>query len=184
MRLLNTQNFQLHVFLDKAVPQYAILSHTWGSEEIHYGDFVQFHRTANSSLRHKAGFRKIELSCQRALRDGLQYIWIDTCCIDKTSSAELSEAINSMFLWYQRANVCYTYLSDVPAGFETLPDLGDGHARSNKEEDELMRSDFSRSRWFTRGWTLQELIAPAEVKFYSSSFGFIGSKRTLAYLIS
>jgi hypothetical protein len=184
MRFLNTLSFELEEFHNTSPPQYAILSHTWGSEEVSYQEMVRFSPTANGVRRSTEGFRKIELSCQRALRDGLRYIWIDTCCIDKTSSAELSEAINSMFSWYQRANVCYAYLSDVPEGFEALPDLGDGHALSSNEEEELMLSTFSQSRWFTRGWTLQELIAPAEVKFYSNNFGFIGSKKTLAYLIS
>jgi Heterokaryon incompatibility protein (HET) len=97
MRLLNTRSFELDDFGNGTVPQYAFFSHTWGPEEVLFREMVHFHRTAHSDLRPKAGFRKIELACQRALRDGLQYIWVDTCCMDKSSGAELSEAISLMF---------------------------------------------------------------------------------------
>jgi hypothetical protein len=186
MRLLNTQTFKLEEFIGHNVPQYAILSHTWGPDEVLYSDIVSYRATIGpdtSGVREKEGFRKIEMSCQRALRDSLSYVWIDTCCINKESSAELSEAINSMFRWYSRATVCYTYLADVGPDFEPIPDLGDGQSLSSREEDLLLSNAFSASRWFTRGWTLQELIAPVELKFYNRSFGFIGTKKSLAYLI-
>lgn len=183
MWLLHTLTLELQLFSDE-VPAYAILSHTWGAEEISYQDMLHSRSSTDEVVRSKRGFHKIEMSCQRARRDGYWYIWIDTCCIDKTSSAELSEAINSMFTWYQRAGICYAYLEDVSGSFAALPDLADGNSLSNPEERQLMRSEFAFSRWFTRGWTLQELISPAEVKFYNRSYGFIGSKRSLAYLIN
>lgn len=182
MRLLNALTLELEWFSSE-VPAYAILSHTWGSDEISYQEMRDYRSSTDEVVRSKRGFRKIEMSCQRARRDGYWYIWVDTCCIDKASSAELSEAINSMFAWYQRAGICYAYLEDVPGSFAALPDLGDGHSLSDAEERRLMKSEFALARWFTRGWTLQELIAPAEVKFYNESYGFIGSKRSLAYLI-
>lgn len=114
----------------------------------------------------KAGYKKIQQCCKVGAADGLEYVWIDTCCIDKTSSSELSEAINSMFRWYQEAQVCYAYLSDVPSGLDY---------RSPK---------FRRSRWFTRGWTLQELIAPRSLIFFSEGWIDIGTKWSLKSLIS
>ncbi len=111
---------------------------------------------------------KIREACRVARANGYQYLWIDSCCIDKTSSSELSEAINSMYQWYARADVCYAFLADVPA-----------------EEDRRKKdSKFRQSRWFTRGWTLQELIAPANVLFLCDDWTFIGSKHSLASLIT
>ena len=108
------------------------------------------------------GLPKIELACKQAVDRGIRFVWIDTCCINKTSSAELSEAINSMFCWYQKAAVCYAYLSDVD-------DLG---------------PRFGESKWFTRGWTLQELLAPSRVVFYSSNWTELGEKTTMASILS
>ena len=111
---------------------------------------------------------KIRNACAVARANGYQYLWIDSCCIDKTSSSELSEAINSMYQWYADAEVCYAFLADVPAD--------EDHAREG--------SHFRRSRWFTRGWTLQELIAPAHVVFFTMDWNFMGSKQSLAYLVT
>jgi hypothetical protein len=133
------------------IPDYAILSHTWGDQEVSLQD-MHF----GSSVEEKDGYIKIKKCCSQALQDGFEYAWVDTCCIDKTSSAELTEAINSMFQWYQRATVCYAYLSDVPTN--------------------ASKPQFAGSRWFTRGWTLQELIAPKHVFFYSSDWVLIGAK--------
>jgi hypothetical protein len=104
----------------------------------------------------------------RAAAWGFEYVWVDTCCIDKTSSAELSEAINSMFSWYQKADVCYVYLSDY-----LFP------ARKDNSLDEEF---FKNSRWFTRGWTLQELIAPESVVFFNESWHDIGTKHSLGQI--
>lgn len=144
MRLLHTPSFELCVFTDDQIPPYAILSHTWADEEITYDDLSRRH-----SAREKQGWDKIEKSCALAKSLDLEFIWIDTCCIDKSSSAELSEAINSMFRWYENARLCIAFLSDWDAAADTL-------------DSKVFRS----SRWFTRGWTLQELIAPPEVIFY------------------
>jgi hypothetical protein len=121
MRLLDTTSLELKEFADDEIPIYAILSHTWGKEEVSFQEMQ--HRSLDLVIRHqstplekKAGYSKIRGSCKIAAQDGLTYIWIDTCCIDKISSAELTESINSMYKWYQNASVCYAYLSDVPDG--------------------------------------------------------------------
>jgi hypothetical protein len=122
----------------------------------------------NSDLaKTKEGYTKIQNCCRQALRDGYDHVWIDTCCIDKSSSAELSEAINSMYKWYARAKVCYAYLNDV----ESTQDPRD------------KRSSFKKSEWFKRGWTLQELIAPKSVLFLAKDWVQIGSKRSLADVV-
>ncbi|XXG93825.1 hypothetical protein Hte_000074 [Hypoxylon texense] len=149
MRLLNAKTLALDEFFDEDVPAYAILSHTW--EERKEVKFQDMHDPAREK---KPGFTKIKGCCAQAIKDGHQWVWIDTCCIDKTSSAELSEAINSMYRWYAESRVCYIYLSDVDAA----------------EDPGRHNSTFRRSRWFKRGWTLQELLAPAVLRFFGSSW--------------
>jgi hypothetical protein len=122
----------------------------------------------NGNTSGKKGYDKIKRCCEVALSDGFKYAWVDTCCIDKTSSSELSEAINSMYRWYKEAAVCYAILSDV----------------SSDEDCHLASSSFKTSRWFTRGWTLQELIAPASLVFYGRDWEEIGTKYSLRDLIS
>ncbi|KAF8853874.1 HET-domain-containing protein [Acephala macrosclerotiorum] len=164
MRLLNVRTFKLEEFFGKAVPPYAVLSHTWGNDK----DEVSFRDVENgSSGKTGPGMIKIVGCCKQAMKDGLNYAWIDTCCIDKANSVELGEAINSMFQWYANASICYAYLSDVPAG-ENPRDHG---------------SSFSSSRWFTRGWTLQELLAPKELRFYDSIWSCLGTRRTLSVMV-
>jgi hypothetical protein len=87
---------------DDPIPLYAILSHTWGldTEEVTFEDLT------NGTGEEKPGYEKIRFCGVQARQDKLQYFWIDTCCIDKSSSAELAEAINSMFSWYQGAVKC------------------------------------------------------------------------------
>ncbi|KAF6811820.1 het domain protein [Colletotrichum plurivorum] len=162
MRLLNTSSLELREFLDSDIPGYAILSHTWESEEVTLKDLSDPHSQT------KKGFSKIRACCAQARKDEHEWVWIDTCCIDKTSSAELSEAINSMFLWYKKAKACYVYLSDLPA---QLP-------------GELDLTAFRVVRWFTRGWTLQELIAPRYIEFFDQNWNEIGTKLSLANLIA
>ncbi|RDW56928.1 HET-domain-containing protein [Coleophoma crateriformis] len=166
MRLLRYDNDGAYslVEFDEDVPRYAILSHTWGAEEVTFGDMT------NGQGKNKAGYDKIQFCGDQASRDGLKYFWVDTCCIDKWNSTELGEAINSMFRWYRDAAKCYVYLSDV--------------SRSPHNNDEIPNqlpwdSSFRRSRWFTRGWTLQELIAPTSVEFFSKDRELIGSKVSL-----
>ncbi|KAM0719722.1 hypothetical protein Q7P37_003855 [Cladosporium fusiforme] len=154
-RLMRTGSYEL-IDPDKvaiASSPYAILSHTWRLErdEITFKDMTpeRLH-----GVMAREAFRKIRLTCEQATRDGLEYVWIDTCCIDKSSSADLSEAINSMFAWYALAKVCYVYLSDV--------EMANG------------QEAFRQSRWFTRAWTLQELLAPTELRFYDKNWKFLG----------
>ncbi|MDB5821283.1 MAG: hypothetical protein JWQ11_4923, partial [Rhizobacter sp.] len=169
MRLLqrsDTGEFSLYTFGDnKIIPPYAILSHTWGAdtEEVTFEDLV------NGTGENKLGNVKIRFCGEQARKDGLQHFWIDTCCIDKNNEVELSHAINSMFRWYRNATRCYVYLSDVPT--------------KKRERDESSKdtweSVFRSSRWFTRGWTLQELIAPPSVEFFSRTCERLGDRNSL-----
>lgn len=114
----------------------------------------------------KRGFSKIRETCAIALQKGYAWAWVDTCCIDKTSSAEPSEAINSMFMWYQNCAVCYTGYETNKEN-DTLPaNVGMTECRDGKISP-ISEGSLARCRWFTRGWTLQELIAPATVEFYN-----------------
>lgn len=143
-------------------PPYAILSHTWThGEEVTYDELVA------GTGEDKAGYAKIRFCEERAAHDGLQYFWVDTCCIDKSAPQELQTAINSMFRWYQRASKCYIYMSDV----QVPEEVADVQAFRITWEDA-----FRRSRWFTRGWTLQELLAPATVEFFSKEGKELGNK--------
>ncbi|KAF4415363.1 HET-domain-containing protein [Fusarium austroafricanum] len=168
MRLLQ-HNYRGDIHLTKDylgddIPPYAILSHTWGSDEVTLKDLM------DGSGKGKLGYEKIQFCGRQALRDGLQYFWVDTCCIDKSSSAELQEAINSMYRWYKDAVKCYVYLADV-SKTEAIPD--------NELARLKWKAAFSYSRWFTRGWTLQELIAPRSVEFFSKEGTKLGNKKSL-----
>jgi hypothetical protein len=159
MRLLELNNHgevSLTKSLTSDFPPYAILSHTWGEDD----EEVTFQDLTQGVGKSKAGYGKIRFCGKQAARDGLQYVWIDTCCIDKSNSTELAEALNSMFRWYCDAVQCYVYLSDVS--------YGSG-----------WKSAFRKSRWFTRGWTLQELLAPRSVEFFSGEGKLLGSKASL-----
>jgi hypothetical protein len=171
MRLLNTDTLQLESFDGPRCPAYAILSHTWGDGEVLLQDMETGRAGRGIRGIKMKGWTKISNACRQARlnRVPYQYIWIDTCCIDKTSSAELSEAINSMFQWYQGAVVCYAYLEDV---------------KESRQQTMLLDDALKNARWFTRGWTLQELIAPANVVFFSEDWGTIGTKHTLRHIIS
>jgi hypothetical protein len=219
MRLINTTSLEVEEFLG-IVPKYAILSHTWGVEEVTLEDWREARRlgrisaiysvlslpsshnpplsvddaTTSSpqrlpSLNHAStwptdpstlassqqlplGLHKILHACLRARADSLPYLWADTVCIDKTSSAELSEAINSMYAWYCDSAICYAFLSDVP-----FPSGGRAELSSPS-------SPFRRSRWHQRGWTLQELLAPKNLVFFSADWRELGSKRGLVELVS
>ena len=144
------------------IPPYAILSHTWGSND----DEVTFRDLTEALGLTKQGYSKIRFCAKQARIDGLQHIWIDTCCIDKSNNAELSEAIISMFRWYRNAAKCYVYLSDVST-----------HGQDPTGQSWI--SAFENSRWFTRGWTVQELIAPSTVEFFSLEGQLLGSKQLL-----
>ncbi|RSL55351.1 hypothetical protein CEP54_009397 [Fusarium duplospermum] len=143
---------------------YAILSHTWDHGEVTFDEMMQ-----PDVAKERPGYTKIMKTCQLARQRGLAYAWVDTCCVDKRSSAELAEAINSMFRWYQCSTVCLAHLEDL------VPHSGTG-------DDSL--SGLSSCRWFTRGWTLQELIAPQNLEFYDSEWHYRGTKATLRHQIS
>ncbi|KAJ2894836.1 hypothetical protein MKZ38_007186 [Zalerion maritima] len=182
MRLLCTTNLEIIDVPDDAVPPYAILSHTWGRGEVTYQDVwaLQQHKEGSHHREHikgKLGFAKVRDSAALAKERGLSRIWIDTCCIDKTSSAELSEAINSMYRWYQEAQECYAYLTDVERKDEEELD-GGNHSDGNPDNNQHRKvaKGFANSRWFMRGWTLQELIAPQTVYFYDKHWLLLGSK--------
>ncbi|PWY78051.1 HET-domain-containing protein, partial [Aspergillus sclerotioniger CBS 115572] len=164
MRLINTSTYEMNEFEGRDIPEYAILSHTWGEGEVTFTDYdnLEYART-------RPAFHKVEHSCRLANEHRLNWVWIDTCCIDKRSSAELSEAINSMFAWYRKSAVCFAYLSDVPAHVTAENDSG---------------NTFERSRWFTRGWTLQELLAPENVVFYGTAWTEYGTRQQLRGRIS
>ncbi|KAI9769750.1 MAG: hypothetical protein M1839_003596 [Geoglossum umbratile] len=151
---------------DDTIPLYAILSHTWGAES----EEVTFEDLTNGTGKDKPGYKKIWFCGEQARQDGLQYFWVDTCCINKANYTELSQAINSMFRWYRNATRCYVYLSDVSSPtFET----------NEKFNSQPWESDFQKSRWFERGWTLQELLAPSSVEFFSQEHKRLGDKRSL-----
>ncbi|THU96270.1 HET-domain-containing protein [Dendrothele bispora CBS 962.96] len=161
MYLLNTSTYKLKAFPDvKKRPSFAILSHTWYPEQ----EILFKHYKALK------GYFKLMKACEQAKTHNLEYIWVDTCCIDKDSSAELSEAINSMYPYYRDSTVCYAYLNDVPS--------------TSEQDPEAKISAFRNSRWFTRGWTLQELIAPSKVIFFSAKWTPIGTKTGLRTTIS
>ncbi|KAF4927088.1 Vegetative incompatibility protein HET-E-1 [Colletotrichum viniferum] len=164
MRLIHIETLRIHEFLGPP-PPYAILSHTWEQGE------VTFHDVSEENADGKPGWLKVTSFCRivnQYLLEPVEYVWVDTCCIDKSSSAETSEAINSMFRYYQEATYCFVYLVDV-----VYDSFG-----------ELFHTVFVNSRWFTRGWTLQELIAPPELMFFDMNWKYIGTKIDLAAFIS
>jgi hypothetical protein len=149
---------------EKKLPPYAILSHRWETDEVTFEDLQK------NIGKEKLGYKKIWFCGEQAKRDGLHHFWVDTCCIDKTDKAELSHAIRSMFRWYQNANKCYVYLSDVSSKKGKLSDL---------ETEFIWEPAFRTSRWFTRGWTLQELLAPKAVEFFSHDWHRLGDRVSL-----
>lgn len=159
MRLVRCSDLKLQEFIGSNIPPYATLSHTWETTELLFSDLSA---TGVEPQRKEA--QKLIETCRVAARDGYEYVWVDTCCIDKTSSAELTEAINSMFSWYKQSARCYVYLSDFSCRHP--------------------EADFSRCRWFTRGWTLQELVAPLDMHFYDKDWVYFGSKAELGAAIS
>lgn len=161
MHLINVRKLELEYYpYEQDRPPYAILSHTWdGDHEVTYQEFGSPTGTS------KRGWRKIEKTCRLSLDAGLNYAWVDTCCINKESSAELSEAINSMYKWYQNARLCFVYLHDLSP--EPNPE-----------------GRLSSCKWWTRGWTLQELLAPSEVWFLNREWTYIGPRKSLLSVLS
>ncbi|OCL02132.1 HET-domain-containing protein [Glonium stellatum] len=167
MRLLRLEadgEFSLVEFVSQNIPRYAILSHTWGADD----EEVTFKDLADGIGQRKPGYSKISFCGKQAAKDGLQFFWVDTCCIDKSSSAELSEAINSMFRWYHNAAKCYAFLSDVSIS---------SSIEINLSSQQILAIQYSR--WFTRSWTLQELLAPTSVEFFSAEGKRLGDRISL-----
>lgn len=173
MRLLHARTRELKDFCAEDTPDYAILSHTWGDNEVTASDISDGLYSGKEVY-----WRKINCACKQALEDHLEWLWVDTCCLRRDDAIELDTAIHSMFEWYRDASVCYVYLPDVPSRPEES-DVGYGE---DTEDPEAPDSSFRRSRWFSRGWTLLELLAPRELRYYSSSWGFLGSSKTLSTL--
>ncbi|TBU35788.1 heterokaryon incompatibility protein-domain-containing protein [Dichomitus squalens] len=197
MRLLDTETG--HFVNNPGTVPYAILSHVWDRRELSYQDALQIQNSSqltavvdevspsqsptlvshtssafsiaysSSILDHPDLTSKVREACRVAREHGYRYIWIDSCCIDKTSSSELSEAINSMHRWYRDASVCYAFLADVPT--------------ANRAEIRSPGSPFYQSRWFTRGWTLQELIASRSLVFLSRDWVALGTKVSLVDVV-
>ena len=181
MRLINAYSLDIREFHEGSVPRYAILSHTWSEpeDEVTFHDMAMLRQSVSTGLhesgtysteteiKQKPGLAKILFACRQAIEDGLEWAWVDTCCIDKTSSAELDESIMSMYRWYEQSTQCYAYLSDVPK--DLVGDQLEGKLRA--------------SRWFTRCWTLQELIAPRQVTFFGQSWKRLGSRSTHSMVI-
>jgi hypothetical protein len=178
MNLINVATKKLEYFIDeRTTPPYAILSHTWIAEETTQQEFrAAGNQPWNSpQARQLSSYSKINGSCEQALQDGITYVWIDACCIDRTSSNDLTRSINSMFRWYRQAKVCYAYLSDVFVDTQSPPRHGNVFNIAEKE--------IAKSKWFTRGWTLQELIAPPHLKFFSATWIPLGEKSDMLPLL-
>ncbi|KAH9892096.1 heterokaryon incompatibility protein-domain-containing protein [Xylariomycetidae sp. FL2044] len=163
---------------------YAILSHTWGrqgpdglwgyeDEEILFADVG----VGDTRDKKSPAWDKIWHACRIALNHGLSYIWVDTCCINKESSAELNESINAMFSWYAQSDLCLAYLADLRRSPNPQPG-SEPKSGSQDLEDELRCC-----RWVHRGWTLQELIAPRNMGFYDQDWNLIGSRADLAVVL-
>lgn len=179
MRLLHIKDensFSLVERIGANIPPYAILSHTWGADE----DEVTFKDLIGSTGYTKPGYTKLIFCGQQAVKDNLKFFWVDTCCIDKSSSTELSEAINSMYRWYQNAAKCYVYLADVSAADVAARDVVT-EKRGRLIERQDLHMAFRDSRWFTRGWTLQELLAPRCLEFFSVEGDFLGDRNSLIH---
>jgi hypothetical protein len=185
MRLIHVDTLTLHEFLgEDSTPNYAILSHTWGDQEVSYLDLLYLtsdipaaagsivQALLRNPTRESAGFQKVEACCRLARSRGFDWVWIASCCIDKSSSAELSEAINSMWSWYRNAAECYAYLFDLPASPVQI--------RTSRETFEA----FGCARWFSRGWTLQELLAPIRVFFCNSHWDIFAEKAEIGRELS
>ena len=161
MRFLNTSTLRFESVPDSELHlegnKYAILSHRWGKEE----DEISFKNIRSSrEISDKKGFAKLKGFCDLASLADCRYAWMDTCCINKGDSAELGEAINSMYRWYHGSKICIVYLEDVP------------------------RRQMADSEWFDRGWTLQELISPKDVSFFDHDWNPLGTKSELLPMLS
>ena len=171
MRLLNTKTGVFESFGDPRQVRYAILSHVWsvdGTEQTYERTCQILADTLTGTIPLSRYSDKIKRFCEVARQDGFEWGWVDSSCIDKSSSSELSEAINSMYDWYRYSGTCYCFLHD-------LHDID--------TSDPTFCEEFGNSKWFTRGWTLQELLAPSVLLFLSKTWRVIGTKYTLASVV-
>jgi hypothetical protein len=165
LQSIDHEHFSLVWREGEQIPPYAILSHTWSfhdpNEEVTYQDII------DNAYRNKAGFKKLQFCSKQAAKHDIRYFWVDTCCIIRSDSHELQRSITCMFKWYQNAKRCYVYLSDAAISMEN----GTEHVNG--------MTDFDHCRWFKRGWTLQELLAPRIVEFYDQDGRRLGDRKTL-----
>ena len=150
---------------------YAILSHRWIGTEIHYEEMVdlgKMNTKQQKEIRDRQGYKKVVATCKQAEEDNCKWVWVDTCCMDKRNGAELQESMNSMYRWYANAKICYAYLHDV-----------DGSSFPDKVDKKYHKSN-GRPEWFSRGWTLQEMIAPQILRFFNKDWKPIGDRKWLA----
>ena len=195
MRLLHARDLTLRDFVGNNIPVYAIVSHRWSEAELSYQTFLRDKEQYVSGSLQNYGWTKIVKAAKLALQDDVQWIWIDTICINKESSAELTEAINSMYDWYKYADICFVFLPDVHSDAEDMPE-GSTEPTFTAEVDinihrpadytpvPMYEDEFIQSDWFKRSWTLQELLAPGSVIFFDSKFQSLGTRNTLALLIT
>ncbi|THU97733.1 HET-domain-containing protein, partial [Dendrothele bispora CBS 962.96] len=174
-RLIDTHSLRFAEFDKNDVsPQYAILSHRWiEGEEVTFQEFLN--PEGREEMKKKSGYRKILRACMKARNDGINFIWIDTCCIDKGNHDEVARDIKSMYAYYENSVVCYAYLVDVYKWYYGK--------ESSRYREQWRKWMFEDSEWFQRGWTLQELLAPKEVVFFSHKWNKIGTREGLKELI-
>jgi hypothetical protein len=193
MRLIHAINLEMREFVDP--PEYAIISHRWTDNEVTFQDFERWSTSSHAIPDPHEGWKKIFAAARIAQSQKLDWFWIDTVCIDKRSSAELSEAVNSMFDWYSEADECYVFLNDVQGRCDASADSLDDYvfqAEGTKSNPSSIiykpfafsPEEFISSEWFTRAWTLQELLAPNDVWFFDSESHYIGSKEGLSAYIT
>jgi hypothetical protein len=196
MRLLKTKSYELVEAneIPTPFPHYAILSHTWISpkDEITYQDIKKRKEDIENDIFKQKGWSKLKKYCDRTAKDGWEWAWMDTCCIDKTNPADTQEAINAMFRWYQNAGVCYAYLEDMdvlkvvrdvdlPEDMDLDEIVGSGNVADRKSFlHEALYTFFVNAKWFTRGWTLQELLAPHYLIFVDRAWRRIGTRESWA----
>jgi len=186
MYLINVDTFKLKYFVDlddPDRPRFAALSHRWGSdeEELTFQEIETPVRSRPESVEKKSGYEKLKEACRAAQTLDLSWIWIDTCCIDMTSSAELQESINSMWRLYSKATLCMVYMNDLTLSYE---DDGRKLPAWQVSSQSISEASFEKSQWFTRGWTLQELLAPENVTFHSHTWHAFGTRSSLRDIIS
>jgi hypothetical protein len=182
MRLLNVKSYKVEKVKKRV--EYAILSHRWHDSEITFQNINDDITTAQlkDDQEQSPQWTKIRGACAQAEKDGWEWIWADSCCIDRSSSQELNQSINSMFKWYREARVCYVHLWDTVKPTTPGADLFEWQRTDNVSPENTYVGKYAE--WFTRGWTLQELIAPAAVEFYDTNWTYMGTRAGLATPIS